>query len=343
MDRTASSTRRSLADREGVLARAGGADRLADAVHVGARLLAAAVRALVRRRPHQPVPQRRRSSSRDARRPGRARLRVDRDGPGRRATRIASCTPKSIAARRSLRELGVGRGDRVLIYMPMIPEAVFAMLACVRIGAIHSVVFGGFAAASLATRIDDAKPKVMVTADAGMRGGKAVPYKHLVDEACRLAKHPPATVAHRRPRPRSRRCRARRAATSTMRTCARSTRRAACRASGSSRASRRTSSTRPAPPASRRACSATPAATRSRWRRRCATSSAWRRARRCSPPATSAGWSATRTSSTRRCSTARRRSCTRACRSVPTRRSGGRSSPSTASRRCSARRPRSAC
>jgi len=70
-----------------------------------------------------------------------------------------------------LKAQGVGKGDRVLIYMPMIPEAVFAMLATVRIGAIHSVVFGGFAAASLATRIDDAKPKVMITADAGMRGG----------------------------------------------------------------------------------------------------------------------------------------------------------------------------
>ena len=90
--------------------------------------------------------------------------------------------------------LGVGRGDRVLIYMPMVPEAVFAMLACARLGAIHSVVFGGFAAASCALRIDDAKPKLMVTADAGMRGGKAVPYKHLVDEAVRLARHPPAQV-----------------------------------------------------------------------------------------------------------------------------------------------------
>ena len=80
-------------------------------------------------------------------------------------------------------ELGVGRGDRVLIYMPMIAEAAFAMLACARIGAVHSVVFGGFAAASLATRIDDAKPKLMVTSDAGMRAGKPVPYKHLVDEA----------------------------------------------------------------------------------------------------------------------------------------------------------------
>jgi propionyl-CoA synthetase len=89
---------------------------------------------------------------------------------------------------------GVGRGDRVLVYMPMIPEAVFAMLACARIGAIHSVVFGGFAAASLATRIDDAAPKVMVTADAGMRAGKPIWYKPLVDEALSLAKNPPRRV-----------------------------------------------------------------------------------------------------------------------------------------------------
>src|SRR6201987_1637863 len=93
-----------------------------------------------------------------------------------------------------LRAHGVAKGDRVLIYMPMIPEAVVAMLAPVRLGAVHSVVFGGFAAASLATRIDDAKPKVMVTADAGMRGGKSVPYKHLVDGALGLAKKPPAKV-----------------------------------------------------------------------------------------------------------------------------------------------------
>jgi propionyl-CoA synthetase len=91
-------------------------------------------------------------------------------------------------------ELGVGRGDRVLIYMPMIAEAAFAMLACARIGAVHSVVFGGFAAASLATRIDDARPRLMVTSDAGMRAGKAVPYKHLVDEAMRLARNPPQHV-----------------------------------------------------------------------------------------------------------------------------------------------------
>jgi propionyl-CoA synthetase len=93
-----------------------------------------------------------------------------------------------------LRELGVGKGDRVLIYMPMTPEAVFAMLATVRLGAIHSVVFGGFAASSLAARIDDAQPKVMVTSDAGMRMGKVVPLKPLADESIRLSQHPPKHV-----------------------------------------------------------------------------------------------------------------------------------------------------
>jgi propionyl-CoA synthetase len=90
--------------------------------------------------------------------------------------------------------LGVLRGDRVLVYMPMIPEAVFAMLACARIGAIHSVVFGGFASHSLATRIDDARPKVIVSADAGSRSGKAVPYKMLLDQAIELASFAPEHV-----------------------------------------------------------------------------------------------------------------------------------------------------
>jgi propionyl-CoA synthetase len=93
-----------------------------------------------------------------------------------------------------LQSLGVGKGDRVLIYMPMIPEAIFAMLAVVRLGAIHSVVFGGFAAHSLATRIDDAQPKVMLIADAGIRAGKVVPYKALVDESLRISGTPPEKV-----------------------------------------------------------------------------------------------------------------------------------------------------
>ncbi len=93
-----------------------------------------------------------------------------------------------------MQSLGVKKGDRVLIYMPMIAEATFAILACARIGAIHSVVFGGFASGSLATRIDDAKPKLVVSSDAGMRGGKAVPYKHLLDEAINLAVAKPEKV-----------------------------------------------------------------------------------------------------------------------------------------------------
>jgi len=93
-----------------------------------------------------------------------------------------------------LQSLGAGAGDRVLIYMPMIPEAVFAMLACARIGAIHSVVFGGFASGSLASRIDDAEPVLVVSADAGSRAGKVIPYKPLLDEAIRLARHKPAKV-----------------------------------------------------------------------------------------------------------------------------------------------------
>jgi len=93
-----------------------------------------------------------------------------------------------------MQELGVGKGDRVLIYMPMIAEACFAILACARIGAIHSVVFGGFASHSLANRIDDAKPKLIISADAGSRVGKVVSYKPLLDEAISLSKFPPKHV-----------------------------------------------------------------------------------------------------------------------------------------------------
>ncbi|MGE0802646.1 MAG: propionate--CoA ligase [Lautropia sp.] len=93
-----------------------------------------------------------------------------------------------------LRELGVGRGDRVLIYLPMIPEAAFAMLACARIGAIHSVVFGGFAAVSLASRIDDAQPKLVIAADAGSRAGRRIAYKPLLDEAIERCQAKPQQV-----------------------------------------------------------------------------------------------------------------------------------------------------
>ena len=92
-----------------------------------------------------------------------------------------------------LRDFGVAKGDRVILYMPMVPEAVFAMLACARIGAIHSVVFGGFAAKELATRINDAKPKIILSASCGIEGTRVIPYKPLLDEAINLAKHKVAT------------------------------------------------------------------------------------------------------------------------------------------------------
>jgi propionyl-CoA synthetase len=86
---------------------------------------------------------------------------------------------------------GVGKGDRVIIYMPMVPEALFAMLACARLGAIHSVVFGGFAARELASRIDDAKPKLVISASCGLEPGRTVAYKPLLDNAFELARHKP--------------------------------------------------------------------------------------------------------------------------------------------------------
>ena len=90
-----------------------------------------------------------------------------------------------------LADQGVRKGDRVIIYMPMVPEAVIAMLACARLGAVHSVVFGGFAANELAVRIDDATPRVMVSASCGIEPGRVVEYKPLLDEAIRLAQHKP--------------------------------------------------------------------------------------------------------------------------------------------------------
>ena len=98
-----------------------------------------------------------------------------------------------------LSDLGVTKGDRVIVYMPMIPEAIFSVLACARIGAIHCIVFGGFAAASLAKRIEDSAPKVIITADAGMRAGRVIPYKPLVDRAIAIsAKKPEKVVLYTR-------------------------------------------------------------------------------------------------------------------------------------------------
>jgi len=100
----------------------------------------------------------------------------------------------------ALRTLGVGKGDRVVVYMPMVPEAVVAMLACARLGAVHSVVFGGFAAHELAVRIDDARPAAVVTASCGLEPGRTLAYKPILDRALELAEHAPgAVVVKQRP------------------------------------------------------------------------------------------------------------------------------------------------
>ena len=105
---------------------------------------------------------------------------------------------KTLAA--VLQDFGIVAGDRVIVYMPMIPEAIVAMLACARIGAVHSVVFGGFAAKELATRIEDATPKVVLTASCGVEPGRIVAYKPLLDLAIAISKHKPeATILFQRP------------------------------------------------------------------------------------------------------------------------------------------------
>ncbi len=112
-------------------------------------------------------------------------------GTSRRYT-FARLTDEVARAAGALAALGVDRGDRVIIYMPMIPEAVVAMLACARLGAVHSVVFGGFAAPELAARMDDARPKVVVSASCGIEPTRLVPYKPMMDAAIELAAHKPA-------------------------------------------------------------------------------------------------------------------------------------------------------
>ena len=190
-----------------------------------------------------------------------------------------------------LRDFGVEKGDRVILYMPMVPEAAIAMLACARIGAVHSVVFGGFAAKELATRIDDAKPKVILSASCGIEPGRIVAYKPLLDEAIALASHKPeACLILQRPqaeaplvagrdhdwaKPARRR-----------RWCGRSRPTTACRSPPPIRS---TSSTPRARPASRRAWCATTAATWSRSNGRCRTSTASSRAR-CWWAASDVGW-----------------------------------------------------
>ena len=191
---------------------------------------------------------------------------------GTRATYTYAQLLEQVAAfAGALRALGVEKGDRVIVYMPMIPEAVIAMLACARLGAVHSVVFGGFAANELAARIDDARPKVVVAASCGVEPSRVVEYKPLLDRALELAEH--AAVG-----------RGRQAAAAGRGDDGRGARprlgprhearpeRPRGRASRSPPPTRSTCSTPPGPPASRRASCATTAGTPSRWPGRCRTS-----------------------------------------------------------------------
>ena len=109
----------------------------------------------------------------------------------KRTLTYAQLTEQTAAFAGVLRGLGVGRGDRVVVYMPMVPEVVVAMLACARLGAVHSVVFGGFAANELAVRIDDAEPKVVVAASCGIEPSRVVEYKPIIDQALERASHQP--------------------------------------------------------------------------------------------------------------------------------------------------------
>jgi propionyl-CoA synthetase len=200
-----------------------------------------------------------------------------------------------------IRDLGVGKGDRVVVYMPMIPEALMAMLACARIGAVHSVVFGGFAAKELATRLDDAKPKLVIAASCGIEPNRVVAYKPLLDEAISLLvlAKPASVLLLQRPQADAPMTEGRDHdwAGSSPPPGRRPRRPSAC---PSPRPTRSTSSTPPAPPASPRAWCATMAATWSRspgpWTNLYGMGPA-----RCSGrPRMSAGSSATATSSMRR-------------------------------------------
>ena len=199
-----------------------------------------------------------------------------------------------------LRGLGVEKGDRVVIYMPMVPEAVIAMLACARIGAVHSVVFGGFAPQELAARIDDAAPKVVLSASCGIEPSRVVKYKPFLDEAIHRSEHKPeACVILQRPQERAElgerdidweRVRVRRGGPS---------------GGGSGHGRRHRPALHPLHVGhDREAQGHLPRQRRQRRRAALVDGQPLRRrspARRCSPRATSAGSSATRTSSTRRC------------------------------------------
>ena len=201
----------------------------------------------------------------------------------------------------ALSSLGVDKGDRVVIYMPMVPEAVVAMLACARLGAVHSVVFGGFAPQELAARIEDAAPKVVVSASCGIEPSRIVAYKPMLDEALSRSSHKPESVIvlQREQSPAAVGERDTDWEEMTWDEVYADAEPADCVTVAATDPS--TSSTRPARPAGPRASTATAAGTPSRCAGRWPTCTTSRLARRCSPRATSAGSSATPTSSTRRC------------------------------------------
>ncbi|STP79237.1 propionate--coA ligase [Escherichia coli] len=198
-----------------------------------------------------------------------------------------------------LRSLGVQRGDRVLVYMPMIAEAHITLLACARIGAIHSVVFGGFASHSVAARIDDAKPVLIVSADAGARGGKIIPYKKLLDDAISQAQHQPRHVCWWIAG--WRKWRASAGGMSISRRCAINTSARGYRWRGWNPTKPPAFSTLPARPANLKACSVTSADMRWRWRPRWTPFLAAKRAACSFAHRISAGWWGIRISFTRRC------------------------------------------
>ena len=302
----------------------------------------AAVLPLVRRRPAQHLLQcRRPPRRRRPRRPGRASSTTAPSPAPSARSPMPSCATSSRASPAPWPRHGVGKGDRVIIYMPMVPEAVVAMLACARIGAIHSVVFGGFAANELATRIDDAKPKRHRRRFLRHRGRTASSptSRCSTGRSTRRTHKPPACIILQRPQGRAELDARPRPGLGRARCTAHAGRLRAGRGHRPALHPLHVGHHRPA----RRAWCATTAAMRWRCLDRCRTSTASSPARSSGPPPTSAGSSATATSSTARCCTAAPPSSTRASRSArPTPAPSGASSPSTRWARCSPRRPRSA-
>ena len=238
-----------------------------------------------------------------------------------------------------LRSLGVQRGDRVLVYMPMIAEAHITLLACARIGAIHSVVFGGFASHSVAARIDDAKPVLIVSADAGARGGKIIPYKELLDDAISQAQPQPRHVLLvDRGLAKIARVSGRDVDFASLRY-----QHIGARVPVAWLESNETSCILYTSGTTGKACSVTSADMRWRWRPRWTPFLAAKRAVCSFVLRISAGWWGIRISSTRRCWRGWRLSFTKDCRPGRTAACGGKSSRNIRLAACSQRQPPFAC